>query len=108
MKEHHLDPEPWKKKKRRPIKLKIDARVNGVPPTGPILDKRQSLLSELKAKIPRGAGTTHFIPSHKLKRHPQLEKIEQYFVCLNFNKGRLSRGLHPEHSPDKNSSSLQG
>ena len=78
--------QPWRNlKKRTTTKLRIDADRNKIPiaPTAIPLDKNQLLLEELISKRPKGGiGTTHFLPTHKVRKHPQLEKIEQYFVSL--------------------------
>ena len=76
--------QPWRNKKRRQTtKLRIDAKRNKIPfaPTAIPLDKNQLLLEELICKRPKGGqGANHFLPTHKVRKHPQLEKIEQYFV----------------------------
>lgn len=76
---HKPGQEPWKKKKRGP-KFLLDFRNPS--------DEKMRLKSQKRLRNPRydptaesGANrATYFIPTLKIKKNPQLEKIETYFV----------------------------
>lgn len=83
-----MRPEYWRPKRRKRGKLCIDSKRLTIPraPPGYLRtdpDKRQLLVEELRAKRGRGLGNKYFIPTHKVRKHLQLQKIEQYFADCN-------------------------
>jgi hypothetical protein len=89
---------PWMKKSRKnrnKTTLKIDSRLHNIKN-----QKRSRKLTHkqklMKLYNPTGEqrSANFFIPSLPVKRHPQLEKIETYFVSFPIRavltfKGRL-------------------
>jgi len=75
--------EPWRRKLKPKfgshVKLMIDARVNSIPKFKRNLTNKQKML---KIYNPRNLpqGSNFFIPTMPVRRHPQLQKIETYFV----------------------------
>jgi hypothetical protein len=83
---------PWLKKSRKfrsKTILKIDARLHEIKhQKSRKLTQKQKML---KMYNPNGEqrSANFFIPSLPVKRHPQLEKIETYFVSIFLNHGLL-------------------
>ena len=82
--------EPWKRRHKPKfiksnIKLKIDARVNKIPKFSRRLTQKEKMLRIYNPKnMPQ--GNNFFVPTMPIRRHPQLKKIEAYFVRLKKNK----------------------
>jgi uncharacterized protein YxeA len=89
----------WQKKKkghRNRNLLKIDARLHGIK------HQKRARSQSLKEKMikkynPNGEqrSVNFFIPSLPVKRHPQLEKIETYFVSILNLLQRVSYSIIP-------------
>lgn len=75
--------EHWKRKPKgrfaSDVKLYIDARMSSIPRLRRNLTHKQKMLKVYNPKsYPQGVN--FFVPSIPVKKHPQLQKIETYFV----------------------------
>jgi hypothetical protein len=77
--------QPWKRKYKpkfgSKVRLIIDSRIHSIPKFKRKLTQKEKMKKKYNPQN-RPQGKDFFIPTIPVKRHPQLHKIETYFVTI--------------------------